>query len=168
MPQAKYQLGDFLAMASDKDKVFVNNVHETLMEKGYKPKIQVTKTDGLRIAYHQPKTKTVAGIVSILLFHNGNLTIRIYPKNYKSYPETLNALPESMVNQINQAPDCIKFADPNKCWKGCGGYDLLIRGNTYQKCITACFQLSIDDESISHLLEIIQKETTEREKTNEI
>jgi len=162
MPKAKYQLEDFLAIVNHDGKEFVTAVHEMLTQAGYKPKIQVTKSTGLQLAYHQPKVKSVAGIVCIFFVLNDKLTIRIYGTNYKAYPDVLNNLPEKLVNQIDAAANCIKFADPERCWKGCMGYDLHINGKPYQKCIVQCFQFDVEPDTMPHLAELIQCESQER------
>jgi len=163
MPQSKYQLEDFLAIVNDDDKIFVTTVHEMLLQDNYKPKIQVTKSTGLQLSYHQPKIKTVAGIILIFFLHNNKLIIRIYGNNYKAYADVLNGLPKNIANQIDKADDCKKFTDPQKCWTGCIGYDFHIREKHYQKCIVNCFQLIVDSESMPYLLEIIKSESMERQ-----
>jgi len=162
MPKAKYQFEDFLTTVNDNCKGFVTTVHEMLLEDSYKPKIQVTKSTGFQLAYFQPKIKAAAGIILIFFVRNNKLMIRIYGSNHKAYLNVLNRLPESMVNQIDNADDCKKFIDPQRCWTGCMGYDFNIRDKRYQKCIVNCFQLAIDSESIPYLLEIIKSEGRER------
>jgi len=162
MPKAKYHLEDFLAIVSDDGKEFVTAVHEMLTQAGYKPKIQVTKSTGTQLAYHQPKIKSVAGIVCIFFVLNNRPTIRMCGTNHKAYPDVLNSLPERLVSQIDAAANCIKFADPERCWKGCMGYDLHINGKHYQKCIVQCFQFDVEPDTMPYLIELIQRESQER------
>ena len=163
MPRAKYQFeDDFLVKVSDEYKSFVTDVHKMLLAKGYKVKIQVTKSMGLRATYSQPKIKTVKGIILYFFFRDDKLMIRIDADNHEKYPDVLNRLPEGIISQIDQANDCVKFADPKKCWQGCIGYDFHIRGKNYQKCYAVCFQFEVDSESIPFLLEMIEYESKER------
>jgi len=90
------------------------------------------------------------------------LKIRIYAKNHKSYSHIINDLPEIIVTQIENAPDCVKFLDPNKCWKGCIGYEFHIRGKQYQKCYVACFQFVVDAESHPSFIAIIEHDVNAR------
>jgi len=162
MAKAKYKLEDFLTLVDSDYKGFVLKVHEILLQEGYKPKIQLTKTYGLHISYSQPKIKSVKGIIVYFLVRDEKLMIRINADNHAKYPETLNRLPENILNQMDKADECKKFIDPNKCWQGCGGYDIRIGERHYQKCLTNCFLLSVDSESFPFLLEIIESELKER------
>ncbi|MCL2854328.1 MAG: hypothetical protein FWE21_01760 [Defluviitaleaceae bacterium] len=168
MARAKYQISDFLAPANDGNVTFFNHVHKILLGGGYKTKIQVTKTDGLRISYHEPKSKTTAGIIAVLLFGEKSMKVRIYGANHKAYPDTVDALPKHIENQIAKAPNCLKSTHPDKCWKGCRGYDFQIKGKRYFKCLTACFLLDVDEASVPFLLGLIEKEMIERENLREM
>ncbi|MCL2373032.1 MAG: hypothetical protein FWC78_06485 [Defluviitaleaceae bacterium] len=165
MPKAKYQLEDFLAIVNEDCKEFVSTVHEKMLGGKYKPKIQTMKSTGLQLSYAEPKVKGVMGIILIFFMRENKLTIRIYTKNHKKYPHVLNGLPQTIVTQIENAPDCVKFSDPEKCWKGCVGYDFNIQGKQYQKCYVACFQLIVDTESNPYFLELIEHEVDARRMT---
>ena len=162
MPKAKYQLEDFITIVNEDCKEFVSTVHEIMLSEKYKPKIQIMKSTGLQLSYAEPKIKGVSGIILIFFMREGKLMIRIYAKNHKAYPDVLNRLPETIVNQIENAPDCVKFSDPNKCWKGCRGFDFNIQGQQYQKCYVACFQLIVDNEGTPYFLELIEHEVKAR------
>jgi len=154
---------DFLLHVNDDCKGFVTTVHEMLLQDNYKPKVQVTKSTGLQLSYSQPKVKGATGVILIFFFRNGKLAIRIYGKNHTAYPNVLNSLPAKIASQIDKAVNCVKFTDPQRCWKGCIGYDFHIGENHYQKCITQCFQFEIDpDEDVPHLLELIKNENKAR------
>jgi len=162
MAKAKYQFEDFLITVKVENKDFVIKVHEMLLQENYKPKIQATKANGLQISYSQPKIKTVDGIILIFLFRNDELMVRLYATNYKNYLDVLNDLPERIVSQIDKAEDCIKFTNPERCWKGCIGYEFFIGENHYQKCYTQCFQLEIYFELMSYLLKLLECESKAR------
>jgi len=162
MPKAKYQYEDFLAIVSDECKGFFLSVHEMLLQEKYKPKVQIMKSTGLQLSYAEPKVKGVIGIILIFFVCGGKLMARIYAKNHKAYPDVLNGLPETIVTQIDKADNCKKFIDPHKCWTGCMGYDFHVREKHFQKCLVNCFQLEVDSESMSHLIELIKSESKER------
>ena len=162
MPKAKYQLEDFLTIVSEDRKEFVLVVHEIMLREKYKPKIQVMKSTGLQLSYAEPKVKGVNGIILIFFMREDKLIIRIYAKNHKAYAHMLNDLPEAIVTQVEDAPDCVKFSDPDKCWKGCMGYDFRIREKRYEKCYVACFQLIVDAESKPCFLALIENEVKAR------
>jgi len=159
----KYQLDDFLALVDDDNKDFVLAVHEMLSQEGYKLKVQVTKLYGLHISYSQPKIKVVKGIILYFLIRNGKLMIRINADHYAKYPNTLQRLPENILNQMDEADDCMKVIDPLKCWQGCVGYDFHIGEKRYQKCLIHCFLLNVDHESFRFLFELIRSELRERQ-----
>jgi len=162
MAKAKYQFDDFLTIVKDDYKDFVIKVHEMLLQEGFKSKIQVTKSNGFQLSYHQPKIKTVAGRILIFFFCEGELMVRLEGKNHEKYPEVLNNLSEEIVSQIDKAEDCIKFSDPERCWKGCIGYEFDIRENHYQKCAVRCFQFEVDFESVPALFKLIECESKAR------
>ena len=162
MPKTKYQLEDFLALVNDDYRNFAITIHEKLLQDGYKLKIQSTKTYGLHASYWQPKIKSVIGIIVYLLIHDGKLMIRINADNHKKYSDALNRLSENIISQVNNADDCMKKIDPQKCWKGCMGYDFHIGSNYYHKCLLNCFLLHVDSESMPFLLELIENESKER------
>jgi len=162
MPKAKYQLDDFLVLVGDGCNGYVLKIHDMMMHEGFKLKIQLTKTYGLHVSYSQPKIKSVKGIAMYLLVQGGRLMIRINADNYAKYPEILNRLPERILNQMDSADDCKKFIDPEKCWQGCGGYDICIRGRQYKKCIVNCFLLDVDADSFPFLIELVSSEVKER------
>ena len=162
MPKAKYQFTDFLNIVPNDQKPFVNLVQEELLLDKYKPKLTITKSTGFQLAYHQPQTKTTAGIILIFFTRNENLMIRIYGLNHKKYLDLLENLPEHLESQTNRARDCVKFADPDKCWKGCKGYDFTVRGIVYQKCAVDCFEYKVEAQSETFLLEQIKAEVKGR------
>jgi len=162
MAKTKYQLEDFLAAVNDGYKNYVTTIHEMLLQRGYKLKVQTTKSYGLHVSYSDPKIKVVKGIIAYLLIRDEKLTIRINADNLAEYPDVLNRLPQNMVSQLDNANECIKMKDPQKCWQGCIGYDFYIGEKHYQKCVVNCFVLDVNSESFPFLLELIERESKER------
>jgi len=162
MPKPKYQFDDFLIVVNNEYRDFVTSVHKILIESGYKPKIELTKKNGLQLYYFQPEIKSTTGIIMYFLFRDEKLMIRFYASNYAKYPEVLNGLPEIIIKQINNSDECKKLINPDKCWTGCMGYDFYIGEKHYQKCLVNCFFLNVDFESIPFLIELIKNESKER------
>ena len=162
MAKVKYQIEDFFAKTNDECKNFVMAVNEMLLQNDYRQKLEITKSNGFQLSYFQRKIKTTAGRILAFLFQGEKFMIRIEIKNHMKYPELLNNLPRSIVSQIDYATNCIKFSDPQKCWKGCGGYDFYIKEKRYQKCIVNCIQVEVNPECTQHLLELIKSESKER------
>ena len=162
MPKAKYQLDDFLTLVGDDYRNYILQAHEIMMQEGYKLKIQTTKQYGLHITYWQPKVKSVTGIVAYFLVQNDKLMVRINANNHAKYSDALNSLPDNILNQMDEADECKKFIDPQKCWAGCGGYDIRIGNRHYQKCLINCFLLVVDTSSFPFLLKLIENEIKQR------
>jgi len=162
MPQPKYQLEDFLELVESGQKDFVITIDEIMLQKGYKRKIQLTKSYGIHVSYWQPKIKSVTGIIVYFLMHNEKLKIRINADNYRKYQDVLNSLPESMLTQMDKADNCMKALDPQKCWQGCAGYDFCIGEKHYQKCIINCFLFEVNSANFSFFTKLIERESKER------
>jgi len=162
MAKAKYQFEDFLTNVKDEHKDFVIQFHEMMLKEKYRAKISITKSTGMQLAYHQPKIKTVAGIVLILFIRNEEMMLRLYGKNHEKYHDLLNDLPSNLVSQIDEAGNCVKFTNPDKCWKGCIGYEFNIKGNRYQKCLVNCFEFEVDASSMPYLLKLVECESKAR------
>jgi len=162
MSRAKYQFEDFLITIPDNCKDFVAQVHHILVQEKYKPRLTVTKSTGFQLAYHQPQIKSTSGIIMILFKRNEQLMIRIYGKNHGKFPDILNEFPHHLVEQIDKADNCKKFANPDKCWKGCIGYEFHIREKLYQKCLVNCFEFEVDNSSMPYLLKLIECESKAR------
>ena len=163
MPNSKYQLEDFLNTVHQDDRDFVMQIHEQLLREGYKPKVQLTKLYGLHVQYWQPRIKTVKGIIAYLMVHEGHLRIRINMDNHAKYSDALEHLPESMVCSIDASPDCMKMADPTKCWQGCIGYAFEIGGKSFGKCYCCCFVFDINAANFPTITELLTYEDEQRQ-----
>jgi len=158
MPKSEYQFADFLMNVDDRYKDFVITVHEMLAA-NYKAKIEL-KASGFLVSYIHNKTKR--SILNFVFRKNG-IYIRIYGENCNDYVNVLNRLPNNIVKQIEGAGVCKRLVDPGACNSKCGmGYDFHIGDNHYQKCRNSCFYLYVDDESIPHLLELVESESRSR------
>jgi len=160
MTKEKYQFEDFLAEVDKEQKAAVANIHETMTGSGYKNKVE-KKASGFLVAYTHPKTKKS---ILNLFFRKDGLQARIYAENHKQYADFIDKLPEDMEVQIAKAIDCKRFLTPPECSDTCSaGYDILIRGNRYQKCRYSCFHFKADRKSLPVITEFIEQEKVSRQ-----
>ena len=150
---------DFLNEVSSENKKFVTNIHEALLNDGYKFKVE-SKASGFFIGYTHPKTKR-----SLLnfFFRKKGFFVRLYADNFGKYANFLKSLPDEMVKEIEKSPVCKRLINPDDCNSKCiKGYDFQIENNHFQKCRYSCFQFTVNSETIPVLSEFIEKEMNER------
>ena len=163
MPKAKYQFEtDFLTTVPAECADFVLQVHSSLVKQSYKPRITVTKSTGLQIAYHQSKIKSTVGILIIFFKRQDKLILRVYGFGYKKYLKLLESLSQSLIKQIGEATDCKKFLDPDKCFKGCGGHNFQIGERSFQKCYVDCFEFEVLTDDMPYLTKLVEEESKAR------
>jgi len=159
MEQTNYQFEDFLMSVDDAYKDFVLTVHERLLQEGCKVKIASSKTNLFSVKYTQGRK----GVFNFMLRKRG-MKASVYAANFAAYPDVLNSLPESMVQQIAKTSACKNMADPPTCWDGCVGYDIHIGDEQYQKCKFSCFQFDVNAESVPFLLTLLESELKARKE----
>ena len=151
---------DFLITVEAQHQGFVQAMHEKLIEKNFKIKIE-SKASGFFVSYSHSKTKR--SLLNFLFRKNG-LLVRIYPSNTEvKVPSDLTA---SMKKEIEKSPDCKLCND--KCPKG---YNFSINGQLYDRCRYNAFLFAVTEESKSVLTEWIQAEinqTFENYRTGKI
>ena len=163
MSKAKYQFEDFLEdvnlleWVNAEDKKFIIEVNEILSQRDCKVKITSSKTNPFLLAYTQKRK----GVLSFYLRKKG-LKMRINVNNLEKYPDILNALPETMITQIDKSSACKNMVVGQKCWEGCIGYDFHIGEVHYQKCRFNCFQFDVKTENVPVLLELLESELNAR------
>jgi len=162
----KYEFEDYLEdvtvleWVSEEDKQFITQFHEALSQKDCKVKITSSKTNPFLFAFTQKRK----GVMSLYLRKKG-LKARINVNNMENYPDVVNALPEEMVNQIDNSHVC-KNMIGQKCWDGCTGYDFHLGETHYQKCRYECFQFDVNTESMPFLFRLIENELEARLKAS--
>jgi len=158
MEKANYQFEDFLMSVDDKYKDFVLTINDILLQEGCKVKVESSKTYLFSVKYTQGRK----GIFNFML-RKKSFKASVYAANFAKYPDVINSLPKSMVEQISKTSDCKNMANPPACWDGCLGYEIHIGQEHYQKCKFSCFQFNIDSESIPLLLEMLKSELNARQ-----
>ena len=138
---------DFLATVEPQHQDFAQIIHEKLIEKKFKVKIE-SKASGFFVSYSNPKTKR-----SLLnfLFRKSGLLVRIYPSNINvEIPSTITA---TMKVEIEKAPNCKLCSD--KCIQG---YKFSLQGQGYDKCRYNAFLFAVNGKNKSILAEWVEKE----------
>jgi len=138
---------DFLVTVELQHQSFAQAIHENLIEKKIKVKIE-NKASGFFVSYSNPKTKR-----SLLnfLFRKSGLLVRIYPSNIDvEVPSNITA---TMKEEIEKAPNCKLCSD--KCPTG---YKYSINGQAYNKCRYNAFLFAVNEKSKNVLTEWVQKE----------
>jgi hypothetical protein len=154
-----YQFDDFLAEVGTEQKGFAASIHEALLRDGYKCRIE-NKASGLFVSHSHPKTKRS---ITNLFFRKSGLFFRIYADNNDRYADLLNRMPADMEREIDKAPVCKRFIDPEDCNPKCiMGYDFSIRGKQYRKCRYVCFQFKVTAENMPFLSEFTKNEMENR------
>jgi hypothetical protein len=155
MAKEKHKFENFLAEVSEEQKETITNIHEAMTGSGYKNKVE-KKSSGFFVSYTHPKTKRS---IFNLFFRKDGLQARIYAENHKQYANFIDNLPEYMEAQVARATNCKRFLTSPECSASCSaGYDVLIRGNRYQKCRYSCFHFKANTESIPIIIEFIELE----------
>ena len=157
MQETNYQFEDFLMSVNEAHKEFVLTVHETLLQKGCKVKIESSKTALFKVKYTQGRR----GIFNFTL-RKKSLKASVYANNFAQYHDVLNSLPASMVGEIAKAAACKNMAVPPTCLEGCVGYTIPIREEQHEKCKFGCFQFDVNAESSPFLLALLESELKER------
>ena len=138
-------------------RVFVQDLHNYLMDNGCKETFKKKKT-GLLGSYKHTKSKK--SIINLLLKNHG-LLVRIYGENTSKYPDFLNTLPKEMVQSIDRASECKRLVY-DTCSPKCSGYDVTIGGERFQKCRYGGFEFQITNENNPYIKLFIESETRAR------
>lgn len=149
----KYTFQDFLASVDGENQKFVSDLHDELMQLGCKIDVKSAKS-GYVVSYSLNK-KTIANYV----FRKKGLIARIYAGHIAQYMEILDALPDSMVRSIQEAPICKRLVDPAACNQKCSmGYDFILKGEHLQRCRNNAFMFLLDEESRAHVKSLLLHE----------
>ena len=160
MPQEKITFEQFLGEIVEPDNyIFVQDLHNFMLESGCKETYEVKKT-GLLGSYKHKKTKK--SVLNVLLKKHG-LLVRIYGENIGEYPDFLNTLPEEMIQSIEKASICKRLVN-NGCSPKCSGYDFTVRDEHFQKCRYNCFEFLITNESAPYIKTFVENEVDIRTK----
>lgn len=149
----KIEFQDFFATVPEENQDFVKELHDKLMELGYKIEIKEAKS-GYMVSYLYNK-KTVANYV----FRRKGMLVRIYGVHVNDYEKVLETLPDEMIQAIQKAPICKRMADPDSCNPRCSmGYDFWLRGEHYQKCRNSAFMFLFGPENNPYIESLLLSE----------
>jgi len=157
MAQEKLSFEQFLESVDANNHIFVQDLHNYMLDNGCKATFEEKKTSLLASYKH---TKTKKSVINVLIKKHGVL-VRIYGENTSKYPDFLNTLPDEMVQAIGSAGDCKRLTH-GTCSPKCNGYDVTIRGERFQKCRYNAFEFLVTNESIPFIKAFIENELKER------
>lgn len=146
---------DFLETIDDKNRVFVMEINNLLLQNGCKCEVKNAKS-GYTISYISNRTKRV---LATFVCRKTGVKLRIYPQNLKRYEEFLNTFPDKLKKEIIKSSVCKRLINPNECNPKCVmGYDFYLDNEHYQKCRYMAFQLSLNEESYPFIKSFLEKE----------
>ena len=157
MAQEKLSFEQFLGEVDVNDKVFVQDLHNYLLDSGCKAAFEEKKT-GLFGSYKHTKSKK--SIINLLLKKRG-LLVRIYGENANKYLDFLNTMPDEMVQAIEKASECKRLVY-NTCSPKCSGYDVTIGGERFQKCRYGGFEFPLTKKNNPYIKSFVENEIRER------
>ena len=150
---------DFLLDVHPALQPFVTQTHASLLEAGYRVKIDMAK-NGFLVSYQDAKTRR-----SLLnyVFRKANLVVRIYGERVGQYLPFMETLPPSMAEAIDKAPVCRRLVTPGACNARCPmGYDFTMRGKRHQKCRYTGFMFPLTGESAPYIKAFLAHEAAAR------
>lgn len=153
MAAEKLGYEDFITTVDAGCVDMVRELHKMFTDAGCKLEVKEAK-NGYVVSYLLNK-KTVANYV----FRKKGLIIRLYANHIVQYMDLLNALPESVKNDMKKAPDCKRLLNSAACNSKCPmGYDFLIGGERQQKCRYSAFMFLMCPENEPHIKELVRRE----------
>ena len=157
MAAEKISFEQFIANVESSNQVFVQELHNDLMEKGCKANFEEKKSGMLASYKYGKPPKAVAN----LLFRKQGMLVRIYGENVSEYHDFLQTLPEDMVQSITDAGICKRLVH-NTCSPKCSGYDVTIGSTRFQKCRYGCFEFLVTSKSGSYIKSFVEHEVAAR------
>ena len=149
----KYTFDDFLDSVDEENKKFVSELHDELIELGYKIDVKLAKS-GYVVSYSLNK-KTIVNYV----FRKKGIFVRIYANHITKYMNILNTFPDGMVQTMQKASVCKRLIDPTTCNQKCAmGYDFILNGERMQKCRNNAFMFLINQENKHYIKMLILNE----------
>ena len=157
MAKEKITFEQFFQSVDADNQLFVQDLHDYLIEKGCKVTFEEKKSGYLASYKYGKPPKTVFNFV----FRKNGMLTRIYGERIGGYPDFLNTLPAAMVQSIEDAGICKRLVH-NTCSPKCTGYDFMIGDAHFQKCRYNCFEFLMTGESRPYIREFIERELGER------
>ncbi|MDE7400269.1 MAG: hypothetical protein K2N06_12190 [Oscillospiraceae bacterium] len=144
---------EFLQSVEERERGFVEELHEFLSENGCECNIKQAKS-GFVVSYVRNK-QTLMNYVQ----RKTGTKARIYAANIGSYQEILNTLPPKMKSGIVKAPPCKRLLDPSACNPKCSmGYIFEMDGVLYKKCRISAFMFTLSEENNGFIRTFLEKE----------
>ena len=149
----------FLTCVEPEHRAFAAELHELFVNNGCTVEIKPTSS-GFLVSYKFASTKKA---VANFVFRKSGLLLRLYADHASRDEALLSALPEDLLAAIRKAPDCKRLTRSGACNPRCAaGYEVIIRGERFQKCRYNAFLFPICMENNPFLQSIIERELTAR------
>lgn len=157
MAKEKATFQEFLATVEAEQQVYVEKLHNKLIEQGCELVIKEAKS-GYAASYRLKK-KTVMNWV----FRKAGIFSRIYGDNACKYEDVIASLPADMQKKMSASRDCKRLADPNACSDTCvKGFVYDLNGCTYKKCRNDGMFFQLTNETAAHIADLVCKEVAVR------
>lgn len=157
MAKEKVSFKEFLVTAAPEHRVYIEELHNRLMEQGCVLVIKEAKS-GYAASYQLEK-RTVMNWV----FRKSGIWARIYGDNAGKYEDMIAHLPADMQKKMTASRDCKRLIDPNACSDTCvKGFVYTLNGDTYKKCRNDGMLFLLTDETAEHIAGLVCAEVTVR------
>jgi len=157
MAQEKITFNQFLEAVAADHQAFIENLHNSLIERGCKVTFEEKKNGFLASYKYGKPPKSVLNF----LFRKHGMLIRIYGENVNKYENFLGTLPQELAQSIATSGDCKRITN-NTCSPKCKGYDFMIGSERFQKCRYNCFELLVSDQNNPYIETFVNHELSER------
>ncbi|MCL2847301.1 MAG: hypothetical protein FWE13_00930 [Firmicutes bacterium] len=144
---------DFIMSLNVEQLAFVEPLNTLLMKNKCKAAFE-EKASGILASYKFGKPPKA---LLNLLFRKTGFKVRIYGENMDNYRNFLNALPATMVEEIEGASPCKRLVSGG-CSPKCSGYDFTIASAHFQKCRYNCFEFLVTSDTAAYIKTFIENE----------
>ncbi|MCL2839691.1 MAG: hypothetical protein FWE05_02875 [Defluviitaleaceae bacterium] len=155
MPKETISFTQFMEAVEADNKIFIQALHDFLMEKSCKLTIEEKKS-GFMASYKYNKKSIIN-----FLFRKTGMLVRVYGENASKYPHFLDTLPEEMTQHIKDWGICKRLVH-NTCNSRCAGYEFMLDNAFMQKCKYGCFDFHVTEGNNPYIQSFIEHEIKER------
>lgn len=152
-----YSYEDFLQTVELGNKSFVEKLHEKFIQNHCKLEVKEAK-QGYVVTYSYMREKKRIALMNYV-FRKSGMMVRIYARHISKYESVLDALPESMKNDVKKGLDCKRLNGTSECSPTCtAGYDFIMDGVNYKKCKNSAFFWNVCPETMEYIERVVVNE----------
>lgn len=157
MAKEKVTFKEFLSAVAPEHHVFIEKLHNSLMEQGCGFVIKEVKSG--YAATYQIEKRTVMNWV----FRKSGIWARIYGDHAGRYEDIIAALPAAMQKKMNASRDCKRWMDPTACSDTCvKGFVYKLNGEIQKKCRNDGMFFLLTNETAEPIAALISAEVSVR------